>query len=164
MNNDALLEHRSIQVWHSMNQLAELPAYTHDSALPMALRHAAMDAFFVHLGLIAEFLAKDRNTQHGPVIHHSDYASNFHLDPALRERLLADYELASRHVTHYSADRAPTVHTPVQHGITPADLRDRADGAFTAMRAWVRHVVATGSVHGPRFVALLDEAKSRRAV
>lgn len=40
------MRRRGIQVGHSLNMIAELPHYAHDRDVPVALRAAALDAFW----------------------------------------------------------------------------------------------------------------------
>jgi len=56
--DDPLTRRRAVQVAHSLNVIAELPQYVEDAVFPVGLRVAAVDAFFVHLRLLIEFLAK----------------------------------------------------------------------------------------------------------
>jgi hypothetical protein len=63
-----LARRRGIQVGHSLNMIAELPHYTHDPDVPAALRAAALDAFFVHLRLLIEFLITKPRKDRPPVI------------------------------------------------------------------------------------------------
>jgi hypothetical protein len=45
-----------------------------DAAFPLGLRVAAIDAFFIHLRLLIEFLIKKPARDH-PAIHRDDYAA-----------------------------------------------------------------------------------------
>jgi hypothetical protein len=95
-----LTKHRAKQVGHSLNVIAELPRYVDDAAFPVGLRVAAIDAFFIHLRLLIEFLIKKPDRAH-PAIHRDDYASGFNLgsvDPALYRSLSSDFDFASQHV------------------------------------------------------------------
>src|SRR3954453_22911986 len=103
--NVPLSRHRGVQVAHSLNVIAELPRYVDDVSVPIGLRVAAIDAFFVHARAFAEFLIKPRDA---PPTPRHDYGQNFHLDATLLGRLNALYEEASRHVLHFNIERAPT--------------------------------------------------------
>jgi hypothetical protein len=61
-----------------LNVIAELLQYVEDAVFPVGLRVAAVDAFFVHLRLLIEFLAKQPDSRH-PAIHRDDYARGFNL-------------------------------------------------------------------------------------
>ena len=104
-----LTRFRGTHVAHSLSMLAELPHYVDDEAFPVGLRAAAIDAFFVHLRLIIQFLIKNRDAR---AIRRHDYASNFHMDSALRGRLNDDYDFASRYVVHLNVERVPTDQAP----------------------------------------------------
>ncbi len=148
-----------VQVAHSLNMIAELPPYVDDNTVPMALRVAAIDAFFVHLRNLSEFLVKPWDRR---LIHRRSYASDFHLDEALRSRLLANYELASRHVGHFNAERVPAKDSSPHIVVTGAQLRGHADDVFDAMEAFVKHLAAKASEHAVDFREWLARAKARR--
>jgi hypothetical protein len=113
-----LAKHRAKQVGHSLNVIAELPRYVDDAAFPVGLRVAAIDAFFIHLRLLIEFLIKlliefliKKPDRAHPAIHRDDYASGFNLgsvDPALYRSLSSDFDFASQHVAHFSLNRVLT--------------------------------------------------------
>ncbi len=63
--DSGLARRRGTQVAHSLSMVGELPRFVDDSIYPVALRVAAIDAFFVHLRLVIEFLIKPR----GPAGH-----------------------------------------------------------------------------------------------
>ena len=105
-----------------MNVIAELPRYLDGAAVPVALRVAATDSFFIHLRLLIEFLTKKPNLTH-PAIHRDDYARGFNLsfvDLAMYRRLKTDFDFASQHVAHFSFNRVPTAKSA---GIDYVDAR-----------------------------------------
>lgn len=94
MTDVPLEQRRAVQVAHSLNVIAELPRYLDGAAVPVALRVAATDSFFIHLRLLIEFLTKKPNLTH-PAIHRDDYASGFNLsfvDLAMYRRLKTDFD------------------------------------------------------------------------
>ncbi|HUY48400.1 MAG TPA: hypothetical protein VMV92_22170 [Streptosporangiaceae bacterium] len=160
-----LEQRRAVQVAHSLNVIAELPRYVDDAAVPVALRVAAVDAFFIHLRLLIEFLIKRSNPGH-PAIHRDDYASGFHLgsvDPALYRRLRTDFDFASQQVAHFSLNRVPTEESAGVDYVDAARLRSRAEDVFGAMGAFIRHMRATQSAYADDFERWLSDAKTRRA-
>ena len=133
---------RGIQVGHSLNMIAELPHYTHDPDIPVALRAAALDGFFVHLRLLIEFLITKPRTDRPPVISRWDYVTGFGLDNALRDRLQAASDFANVHVAHFNASRVPTAGSPVGHTPSRTSLVSYRQDVFMAMTALVRHLAA----------------------
>jgi hypothetical protein len=163
MNISAQMQRKAMQVGHSLNMVAELPNYVDDVAFPVGLRVAAVDAFFVHLRLLAEFLVKKRD-QHHPAIHRDDFAPGFHLasvDSNLYQRLDTAFELASRHVAHFSVDRVPDEKASGVQAVDAASLRRLAGDAFGAVAAYIKHARTTGSPYAEEFARLLTEAQSR---
>lgn len=150
---------QSIQVGHVMNMIAELPRYVDDRALPLGLRAAAVDAFFVSLRALTEFLTKEDSR----TIQWRDYTQNFHLDAPLRQRLLDGYELASQQVAHLNKTRrVPTATSPPEFTISTASIRAYADDAFAGMDRFLDHLKNRMSPYATEFDRLLTEARSRR--
>jgi hypothetical protein len=149
------------QVAHSLNMIAELPPYTDDAATPLPLRAAALDAFFVHLRLLIDFLITKPRSDRPPAISRWDYAEGFHLDNALRDRLRAASEFANIHVAHFNAERVPDVNSPITQTPSRASLAGYANDVFTAMGALVQHFVDAGSVHAADFDGWLADAQRR---
>ncbi|MBO0807967.1 MAG: hypothetical protein J2P32_06650 [Actinobacteria bacterium] len=130
---------RGYQVGHSLNMIAELPAHVDDPQTPKALRHAAVDAFFIHVRLLRDFLI-EKNSR---AIGWRDYTTGFNLPPALRKPLAGPIDVAGREVAHFNKQgRAPDTSTPVHHAMAAADLRPHAEAVFAAMEAFVRHLAA----------------------
>jgi len=147
-----------------LNVIAELPRYVDDAALPVGLRVAAIDAFFIHLRLLIEFLIKKPNRNH-PAIHRDDYASGFYLgsvDLALYHRLSTDFDFASQHVAHFSLNRLPTEESAGVDYLDAARLRSRAEDVFGAMEAFIRHMHANPGPYTDDFERWLSDAKARR--
>jgi hypothetical protein len=147
-----------------LNVIAELPRYVDDAAVPVGLRVAAIDAFFIHLRLLIEFLIKKPNRDH-PAIHRDDYASGFHLgsvDQALYRRLSTDFDFASQHVAHFSLNRVPTEESAGVDHVDAARLRAHAEAVFEAMDAFIRHMHTTQSTYADDFERGLSDAKTRR--
>ena len=130
-----LVRRRAIQVGHSLNMIAELPHYTHDPDVPAVLRAAALDAFFVHLRLLIEFLITKPRTDRLPVISRWDYATGLGLDNALRDRLQAASDFANVHVAHFNASRVPTAGSLVTHTPSRTSLVGYRQDVFMAMTA-----------------------------
>jgi hypothetical protein len=161
---DPLARRRAEQVAHSLNVIAELPGYVEDTEFPIGLRVAAVDAFFVHLRLLIEFLIKRPDRRH-PAIHRDDYARGFHLaavDSVLRSRMDDGFEFASRHVAHFSLERLWAEDSAGVNYVSAASLRDRADDVFAATAAFVRHMRSTGSPYADDFEQWLSAAQARR--
>jgi hypothetical protein len=153
------------QVGHSLNVIAELPRYVDDAAFPVGLRVAAIDAFFIHLRLLIEFLIKKPDRAH-PAIHRDDYASGFSLgsvDPALYRSLSSDFDFASQHVAHFSLNRVLTEESAGVEYFDAARLRSCAADVFGAMEAFIRYMHAKPGSYADDFERLLSEAKSRMA-
>ncbi len=148
-----------------MNVIAELPRYVDDAgAFPVGLRVAAIDAFFIHLRLLIEFLIKKPDPHH-PAIHRDDYAGGFHLgsvDQGLYRRLSTDFDFASQHVAHFSLNRLPTEESVGVDYVDAARLRAHAEDVFRAMDAFIRHLHATQSTYADDFERGLSDAKTRR--
>jgi hypothetical protein len=128
-----LARERGKQVGHSLNVVAELPRSVDDRSFPMGLRVAAIDAFFIHLRLLVEFLTHRPDTRD---IRCHDYALGFNLgaiNGALQERLHAGWLVASRHAAHLSIERVPTVGAPIYEPVDDARLRSHAADVFGAM-------------------------------
>jgi hypothetical protein len=139
-----LTRHRAKQVGHSLNVIAELPRYVDDAAFPVGLRVAAIDAFFIHLRLLIEFLIKKPDRAH-PAIHRDDYASGFNLgtvDPALYRSLSSDFDFASQHVAHFSLNRVLIEESAGIEYFDAARLRTCAEDVFGAMEAFIRYMHA----------------------
>jgi hypothetical protein len=156
-----LVRRRGIEVGHSMNMIAELPHYTHDPDLPAVLRAAALDAFFVHLRLLIEFLITKPRTDRPPVISRWDYVTGFGLDNALRDRLQAASDFANVHVAHFNASRVPTAGSPISHTPSRTSLVGFTQDVFIAMTALVQHLAAAGSVNAADFDGWLGDAQRR---
>jgi hypothetical protein len=156
-----LARRRGIQVGHSLNMIAELPHYTHDPDVPAALRAAALDAFFVHLRLLIEFLITKPRKDRPPVISRWDYAAGLGLDNALRDRLKAAGDFANAHVAHFNADRVPTADSPISHTPSRTSLVAYRQDVFTAMTAVVQHLVTARSVYAADFDGWLSDAQRR---
>jgi len=161
-----LEQRRAVQVAHSLNVIAELPRYVDDTAVPVGLRVAAIEDFFVHLRLLIEFLVK-RPDPHHPAIHRDDYAGGFYLgsvDPALYRRLSTDFDFASQHVAHFSFNRVPTAESAGVDYVDAARLRAHAEDVFGAMGAFIRHMRTTQSAYTDDFERWLSDAEARRTV
>jgi hypothetical protein len=154
-----LARRRGTQVAHSLNMIAELPGYVDDVTIPLALRAAAADAFFIHSRLLIEFLIKPRDRR---LIHRRNYTRHFHVQEAVRARLSADYDFASRHVAHFNAERVPAADSPIFEPVDCARLRSHADDVFAAMSAFARHLAGTGSDYAGDFGEWLELATARR--
>lgn len=162
---DPLARRRAVQVAHSLNVIAELPQYVEDTDFPIGLRVAAVDAFFIHLRLLIEFLIKKPDSRH-PAIHRDDYASGFNLgsvDSALYQRLDTGFDFASQHVAHFSYKRLPAGESAGVDYVGAASLRDRAEDVFAAMRAFIQHMRTTGIACADDFEQWLSAAEARRA-
>jgi hypothetical protein len=148
-----------------LNVIAELPQYVEDAVFPVGLRVAAVDAFFIHLRLLIEFLIKKPDSRH-PAIHRDDYASGFNLgsvDSALYSRLDTGYDFASQHVAHFNLQRLPAEESADVDYVSTARLRAYAGDVFGAMRAFIRHMRTTGSAFADDFERWLSVAEARRA-
>ena len=156
-----LVRRRGIEVGHSLNMIAELPHYTHDPDVPAVLRAAALDAFFVHLRLLIEFLITKPRRDRPLVISRWDYTTGFGLDNALRERLQAATEFANVHVAHFNASRVPTAGSPVSHTPSRTSLVGYRQDVFMAMTALVQHLAAARSVYAADFGGWLGDAQQR---
>jgi hypothetical protein len=154
-----LARRRGTQVAHSLNMIAELPAYVDDRAIPVALRAAAIDAFFIHLRLLIEFLIKRRDNR---AISRHDYVKDFGLEPGLRSQLSADYEFASRQVAHFNTERVPAEDSPVFQPVDGDRLLHHADDVFAAMSAFTRCLHAAGNQYAGDFGGWLAVAQGRR--
>jgi hypothetical protein len=154
-----LARRRGTQVAHSLNMIAELPAYVDDRAIPAALRAAAIDAFFIHMRLLIEFLIKPDDDR---AICRRDYVKGFSLEQGLRTRLSADYDFASRHVAHLNYERVPAEDSPIFEPVDGDSLGRHADDVFAAMSAFAQHLSATGSEYAGDFGGWLALAKNRR--
>ena len=164
MTDVPLSEHRAEQVGHSLNVIAELPRYVDDVAFPVGLRVAAVDAFFIHLRLLIEFLIRKHDRAH-PAIHRDDYASGFNLgsvDSALYRSLVSDFDFASQHVAHFSLNRVPAEESAGVEYWDAARLRSCAEDVFDAMEAFIRYMYDNDGAHAGYFERLLSEAKGRR--
>jgi hypothetical protein len=163
--DDPLTRRRAVQVAHSLNVIAELPQYVEDPVFPVGLRVAAVDAFFIHLRLLIEFLIKKPDSRH-PAIHRYDYASGFNLgsvDSALYFRLDTGYDFGSQHVAHFSLERLPAEESAGVDYVSTARLRAYAGDVFEAMRAFIRHMHTTESAYTDDFERWLSAAEARRA-
>jgi len=155
-----LARRRGIEAGHSLNMIAELPHYTDDPGVPAVLQAAALDAFFVHLRLLIEFLITRPRTDRPPVISRWDYATgDLGLDNALRDRLKAASAFANLHVAHFNAARVPAADSPVSRRPSPASLAGYRRDVFTTMEALVSHLEAAGSVHAVDFGGWLADAR-----
>jgi len=166
VTDDPLTRQRAHQVAHSLNVIAELPRYVDDAQFPVGLRVAAIDGFFVHLRLVIEFLVKPPPDPRYPAIHRDDYAAGFRLaqvDTALYQRLVADYDFASKHVAHLSISRLPGAGSGGVDFVTGARLRAHAEDVFRAMNAFSKHMRAIGSAYADDFDRHLSEAEARQA-
>ena len=137
-----------------------MPSYVNDRTIPLGLRAAAIDAFFIHLRLLIEFLIKSRDDR---AIRRHDYAKGFHLNnPGLRNRLAAGYEFASREVAHFNYERVPAEDSPPGKPVDSAGLHRHADDVFAAMGAFTRHLANTGNEYAADFSGWLATAQGRR--
>ncbi len=154
-----LARRRGTQVAHSLNMIAELPGYVDDATIPVALRVAAVDAFFGRLRLPIESLVKPWDHR---LIHRRDYARHFRAEAALRARLSADYGFATRHVAHFNGVGVLAEDSPVYEPVDSARLSRRADDVFAAMSAFAGHLSANGSEYAGDFGDWLAAAAARR--
>lgn len=155
------MRRRGIQVGHSLNMIAELPHYAYEPDLPEALRAAAFDAFFIHLRLLINFLITRPRRDRSAEISRRDYATDLHLDNALRERLQAASEFANIHVAHFNAERVPEPESPVSRTPERSELDGYRDDVFAAMAVVVEHLKSNGSVHAADFEEWLQGARQR---
>jgi len=164
--DDPLTRRRAVHVAHSLNVIAELPQYVEDAVFPAGLRVAAVDAFFIHLRLLIEFLIKQPDSRH-PAIHRDDYANGFNLgsvDSALYSRLNTDYDFASQHVAHFSLERLTAEESADVDYVSAARLLAHAGDVFAAMRAFIRHMrTPPGSSYANDFERWLSTAEARQA-
>ncbi len=151
-----------IRVGHSLNVVAELPRYVDDPMIPLGLRVAAIDAFFIHHRLLIEFLTRKRDQRD---IRSHDYVGGFDLrtiDPDLYARLDRDWLVASKQVAHMSVERDAPVDAPFVEFVGATRLRAHASDIFDAMSAFVRYLADKTSPYTPDFAGWLSEANSRR--
>lgn len=144
--------------------IAELPSYTDDDAVPPALRAAALDAFFIHLRALIEFLITKPAPGKPLAISRWNYAQGLQLDNALRDRLKAASAFANTHVAHFNAERVPDADSPITQTPSRAALAGYVEDVFTAMEVFARHLVNAGSVHAADFDGFLKEAQRRAAL
>lgn len=154
-----LARRRGFQVGHSLNVIAELPRYVDDPDIVVGLRVAAVDAFYIHLRALIEFLVKPRDTRD---IRRHDYVPNFELDDAVRDRLLATHTRASQYVAHFSKQRTPTADAPIFETVDASSLRALATETFGAMDAFVRNLAEARHPCADDFAVWLAEAERRR--
>lgn len=149
------------QVGHSLNMIAELPRYVQDPRVSYGLQVAAVDSFFVHQRLLIEFLVR-RQAQND--IHRDDYTTGFSLqtiDPGLAAKLDGEWELASRHVVHFSDYRVPQQGSLEVQYMSAADLVARAADIFTTADLFQQHLSSSQNIYTGDFKQLLGEAKHR---
>jgi hypothetical protein len=155
------MRRRGIQVGHSLNMIAELPHYAYEPDVPAALRAASLDAFFIHLRLLIDFLITRPRRDRPAEISRRDYATDLHLDNALRERLQAASVFANTHVAHFNAERVPGPESLVSRMPERSELDGHRDDVFAAMTVVVEHLKSIGSVHAADFDGWLQGARQR---
>jgi hypothetical protein len=93
------------EVGHALDLLAQLPTYVDDLALPLAVRVACLECYFVNLRLIVEFAIKEPKPAD---FSRREFLPDWRPAPGHRvDFLLEQWTLANRQVVHLSRERIP---------------------------------------------------------
>lgn len=151
------VDHLTFSFW----MISSIPAARHDES--DFLTYACMgDAFFVHVRLLAGFLIhQTQDRDFGP----NDLVVGWVVpESSAVQRLQQHWELASRHVVHFSLARVPDSLNDLKP-IEPdtATLRAMANDVFAVMSEFVVMAEKQKIEHADRLRAEYDEALQRLA-
>jgi hypothetical protein len=149
------VDHLTFSFW----MISSIPAARHNES--DFLTYACMgDAFFVHVRLLADFLIhQTQNRDFGP----NDLVVGWVIpESSAVQRLQQDWELASRHVVHFSRERVPNNLDDLKP-IEPdtATLRAMANDVLAVMSEFVVMAEKQKIEHADRLRAECDEALQR---
>lgn len=100
-----------VEVAHALNMLAELPSHIEDPGLPVVVRAACMESYFINLRLVFEFLS---GKYHENEIRAYDFLPGW--KPAKDEKFeifRRKYGFASEQVAHLAKKRAFPEGSPI---------------------------------------------------
>jgi len=149
------VDHLTYSLW----MISSIPAARHDES--DFLTYACMvDAFFVHVRLLAEFLVRRTpKVDFGPNdVVHSWVAP----ESSAAQRLSQHWALASRHVVHFSRERVPESLDDLKAiELDTATLRTMANDVLAVMSAFVVTAEKQKIEHADRLRSEYDEALQR---
>jgi hypothetical protein len=153
------LSRRVDHLTYSLWMISSIPAACHDESDPLS--YACMvDAFLVHVRLLAEFLVRRTpNCDFGP----NDLVQHWVApESSAAQRVHQHWELASRHVVHFSHERVPDSLDDL-NPIEPdtATLRTMANDVLTVMSEFVVTAEKQKIEHADRLRGEYDEALQR---
>lgn len=137
--------------------LAELPSKVDDSELPVVVRAACLESYFINLRLTFEFIGgkHDRNQ-----ISRHDFLPDWNPTSSEKLRALAmQYGFASEQVAHLSKKRTFPQGSP----ITPHPIKmfTLTVLVFDLMRDFAEALAAAGSPYAERFSSIVRDSESR---
>jgi hypothetical protein len=146
-----------IEIGHALNMLAELPVYAEDSGLPLVVRAACLESYFINLRLVFEFIGGPRNQKQ---ISRYDFINEW--TPANREKLTTlgkEYGFASEQVAHLAKKRTFPQGSPMTPH--PIKMPTLTVLVFDLMHEFADSLTAVGSPYGERFSSIVQDSESR---
>lgn len=147
----------AVEVAHALNMLAELPSHADDSTLPLVVRAACLESYFVNLRLIFEFIGGRRGRHQ---IHRHDFLPDW--EPARSEKwktLREQYGFASEQVAHLAKKRTLPGGSP----ITPYPVKMFMITllVFEVMHEFAAALAEAGSPDAATFNSIIRDAEAR---
>lgn len=150
-------EAAAVEIGHALNMLAELPRHAEDSGLPLVVRAACLESYFINLRLTFEFIGgkQDRNQ-----ISRNDFLPGWKPKSSAKlTELRKQYGFASEQVAHLSKKRTFPQGSP----ITPHPIKMPLLTVlvFDLMHEFADALTAVGNPYAERFNSLVLDSKSR---
>jgi hypothetical protein len=137
--------------------LAELPRHAEDSALPLVVRAACLESYFINLRLTFEFIG---GSHHRNQISRNDFLPGWKPESSAKlGELGRQYSFASEQVAHLSKKRTFPQGSP----ITPHPIKMPLLTVlvFDLMREFADALTAEGNPYAERFSSLIQDSESR---
>lgn len=147
----------AVEIGHALNMLAELPRHAEDSRLPLVVRAACLESYFINLRLTFEFIGGNRNPKQ---IGRNDFLPGW--QPSSSEKLSElgkQYGFASEQVAHLSKKRTFPQGSPITpHPIKMSVLTILV---FDLLQEFADALTAANNPYAKTFSNLIQDSKSR---
>lgn len=150
-------EAAAVEIGHALNMLAELPRHAEDSELPLVVRAACLESYFINLRLTFEFIRRKRVRNQ---ISRYDFLPDWTPESSAKlSELGKQYGFASEQVAHLSKKRTFPQGSP----ITPHPIRMPLLTVlvFDLMREFADALTAADNPYAERFRSLVQDSESR---
>lgn len=147
----------AVEIGHALNMLAELPKHAEDSELPLVVRAACLESYFINLRLTFEFIG---GRHYRKQISRNDFLPGWKPESSEKlSELRKQYGFAGEQVAHLSEKRTFSQGSP----ITPHPIRMSLLTVlvFDFMREFVDALTAAGDPHAEKFRSLVQDSESR---